>query len=114
MIWKQTIYGEPASKSNARIKTARGAVIKSMKAMRYLEDFRRQVKPPAEMFTEPVVMECTIYYRTQRPDLDESLVMDGLQYGGVVKNDRLIREKHVFHAIDKENPRAEIIIRPRD
>jgi Holliday junction resolvase RusA-like endonuclease len=31
---------------------------------------------------------------------------------GVYRNDRQVREKHVFHAIDRANPRAEIEVEP--
>ena len=50
---------------------------------------------------------CDIYYANNRPDLDEALILDGLQ-GLIYKNDRQVREKHVFHHIDKFNPRAEV------
>ena len=54
-----------------------------------------------------------IYYRTQRPDLDESLILDLLEKCGVYKHDRLVREKHGYHHIDRTTPRAEIRIEPR-
>jgi Holliday junction resolvase RusA-like endonuclease len=64
-----------------------------------------------------------IFYASERPDLDESVVLDVLQdrysgkgeerelvQKGVYKNDRQVREKHVFHGIDRGNPRAEVTI----
>jgi Holliday junction resolvase RusA-like endonuclease len=57
-------------------------------------------------------MTIHIYYASQRPDLDESLILDLLQ-GILYKNDRQVRERHVYHFIDKLNPRTEIWIRPR-
>ena len=66
-----------------------------------------------------------IFYATERPDLDESLILDILQdrfdgkrearvlvQRGVYRNDRQVREKHVFHHIDRANPRAEIEVEP--
>lgn len=68
-----------------------------------------------------------VFYATERPDLDESVILDVLQakYSPVVKgqtrevirrgvyiNDRQVREKHVYHGIDKRNPRAEIEVEP--
>jgi Holliday junction resolvase RusA-like endonuclease len=66
-----------------------------------------------------------IYYASQRPDLDESVILDVLQnrykgkgdarqliQKGVYANDRQVREKHVYHGIDKMNPRTEIEIEP--
>ena len=57
-----------------------------------------------------LVMYCTIFYSNERKDLDESLVMDCLEKSKIIRNDRLIREKHVNHFIDKQNPRAEIYL----
>ena len=64
-----------------------------------------------------------LYYSTRRPDLDESIVLDIMQAKfkgsgknrecvrrGVYLNDRQIKEKHIYHGIDKHNPRAEIEI----
>jgi hypothetical protein len=31
---------------------------------------------------------------------------------GVYRNDRQVREKHVFHGIDRANPRAEVTVEP--
>ena len=116
-LWTATILGEPASKANSRQlgKTWKGKPIirKSAKALSYREFALYQIARPKEPFTEEVTLFATIYYRTQRPDLDESLIMDILQEAGVVKNDRLIREKHIYHAIDKDNPRADLFVVPR-
>ena len=54
----------------------------------------------------------TIYYASQRPDLDPSLILDAMQ-GKIYVNDRQVREIHLYHAIDKDNPRAEITVEPR-
>ena len=35
-----------------------------------------------------------------------------LVQAGVYRNDRQVREKHVFHAIDPKNPRAEVVVEP--
>ena len=114
--WTQTILGEPASKANSRRLILVGKhprSIKSEKALNYEKYALAQIRPPAEPFDCEVCMVAHIHYCTQRPDLDESLIMDILEKGGVVKNDRRIREKHIFHYIDKENPRARITITPR-
>ena len=127
------IYGEPASKANSReivtmrIKgtdKTRPAVIKSEKAIAYEANALRQIPPKARIqLTEPVSITLRIWYASERPDLDESVVLDVLQnryakvkqtgervlvQAGVYVNDRQVREKHVFHGIDKANPRTEI------
>lgn len=128
-----TIKGEPASKANSRQlvqfgrgANARPAVIKSEKARSYEEAAQRQIPREARlMFSGPVRVTLRIFYASQRPDLDESVVLDVLQakYAkaqegrprellrlGVYANDRQVREKHVYHAIDKISPRAEIVV----
>ena len=136
-----TIFGEPASKANSReiVTFGRGdnkraAVIKSEKARGYEDNALRQIPPRARVQLKgPVRVTVRIFYATERPDLDESVVLDVLQdrwasekrdkagnvtrpktllQRGVYVNDRQVREKHVFHGIDKANPRAEITVEP--
>jgi len=107
-----TIFGEPASKSNSRkVVAIRGKVrvIKSAKALAYAKSFALQCCALGEVLTKDVSLTIHIYYRTRRPDLDASLIMDCLQ-GPVYKNDRQVKELHLFHHIDKENPRSEITV----
>ena len=87
--------------------------IKSSKALSYAEHFALQVRPLTNLLEGQLRADIWIYYATQRPDLDESLILDLLQ-GKVYLNDRQVRERHVYHYIDKENPRVEIAVRPRD
>lgn len=137
-----TILGEPASKANSReiVMIGRGEnrrpmVRKSDKALAYETDALRQIPPAARQRLEgPLRMTLRIFYASERPDLDESLILDVLQdrwgkmpdpnkalgmapprvlvQAGVYRNDRQVRERHVFHAIDKRNPRAEIVVEP--
>lgn len=129
-----TILGEPASKANQRQLVSfpdgkggkRPALIKSKKARDYEGDALRQIPPAVRVQLEgPVRVTLRIFYASERPDLDESVVLDVLQdryvgkgeqreivQKGVYRNDRQVREKHVFHAIDKANPRAEIEVEP--
>ena len=128
-----TILGEPASKANSRqlVTFGRGeakrpAIIKSKKALDYERDALLQVPARARaMLAGPVRITLRIFYASERPDLDESVVLDVLQarykragaervlvQRGVYANDRQVREKHVYHAIDRANPRAEIEVEP--
>lgn len=110
------VRGEPASKANQRRLVLRGnkpMFIKSSKALSYAESFALQVRPLADLLEGQLRVDMWIYYATQRPDLDESLILDLLQ-GKVYLNDRQVRERHVYHYIDKENPRVEIAVRPRE
>jgi Holliday junction resolvase RusA-like endonuclease len=130
---KFTILGEPASKANSRKLVTIGgrpSTIKSEKARNYERDALRQIPPALRHQIEcPVRVTLRIFYASQRPDLDESIVLDVLQdryktvgkgetkkrelvQKGVYVNDRQVREKHVFHSIDRANPRTEVIIEP--
>lgn len=138
------ILGEPASKANSREIVTRGGtmamvggrrtmvggrpmVIKSEKGRNYEYDAIRQIPPEAKkMLQGDLAISIRIFYASERPDLDESILLDVLQAKfekdpngarilarrGVYHNDRQIREKHIYHAIDKRNPRAEIEVWP--
>lgn len=130
-----TILGQPASKSNrSRIIMIAGhsSLVKSKEALAYEHDALRQIPPAARQRLEgPVRVTLRIWYSSERSDLDESLVLDCIQdrktrtkkdragnviraaelvQAGVYRNDRQVREKHVFHGIDKRNPRTEVVV----
>ena len=115
-----TIIGEPVSKANSRQivnnnKTGKQMVIKSPKARAYERDARIQVPFFDRLLDGPLRATIHLYYRSHRPDLDESIVLDVMQTRndcprGLYNNDRQVREKHVYHHIDKLNPRAEIVV----
>lgn len=126
---KLTIHGQPVSKANSRqLVNIRGRMvpIKSKDALAYERDVLRQIPTSARMrFAGPVRFTATLFYESERSDLDESLLLDCLQdryavkdgkrvlvQSGVYANDRQVRERHIFHGIDKRNPRAEITIEP--
>jgi Holliday junction resolvase RusA-like endonuclease len=129
------ILGQPASKANSRKPLmlghgdkARIQFVKSDAAYEYEQNALRQIPPRARLRIEgPVRITLYIFYQSERPDLDESIVLDVLQdrwkkhkltgdrhliQAGVYRNDRQVREKHVFHGIDKVNPRCEIRVEP--
>lgn len=124
-----TIIGEPASKANSRqlvtvgkADARRTLFIKSKKARDYERDALLQIPYHAkQMLQGELRVTLHIFYASERPDLDESIMLDVLQAkiktingvrelvrSGVYVNDRQVREKHVYHAIDKRNPRCEI------
>jgi hypothetical protein len=143
------ILGQPASKANSReigkkrmFSKKKGASVlvpllrKSDAALDYEAHAQKQIPAAARMeYQRPVRVTIRIFYRTELPDLDESVVLDVLQskfvkvidryehvgegqyrkvlarkqlWRGVYLNDRQVREKHIYHGIDKKNPRAEI------
>lgn len=112
--WMQEITGEPASKSNSRrIVRIHGntRIIKSKKALEYRDNFLSQVSPPDVPIEGDVELEVVVWYKTRRPDLDISLIMDLLQEGLVIVNDRQIKVIKAYHQLDKLNPRSSIGLR---
>ena len=106
------IYGEPASKANGRkLVTIRGrpAFIKSKKARDYVAMFDKQCPVLQELLEGDLSVTITIFYATRRPDLDESVILDCMQ-DKIYKNDRQVKEKHIFWGLDRDNPRAEITV----
>ncbi len=135
-----TSLGEAASKANSRQIVMRGGKpmsIKSEKALDFERNALRQIPPRYRVqYAGPVAVTLHIFYASERPDLDESIVLDVLQdryetqkltkaqkeagmkaerylvQRGVYVNDRQVREKHVYHAIDRANPRTVVKILP--
>lgn len=124
-----TIRGEAASKANSRQIVEindRPSSIKSAKARSFEAIAMLQIPSAAKrMFSGPVAVELNIYYASNRPDLDESIVLDVMQAKftgtgakrklvrtGVYLNDRQVTEKHVFKHRDPQNPRIEIAVAP--
>lgn len=107
-----TILGQPASKSNSRRLVRFGNVsrlIKSERAMTYIDLFRRQVQKQERLMTGDIRMTIHIWYASRRPDLDETLILDLLQ-GLVYVNDRQVKERHTYWHLDPQNPRTEMLI----
>ena len=106
------VCGEPASKANSRKLVhlnGRPAFIKSAKARSYVKDFQWQCPKLDPLLSGDLAVHLRIFYASRRPDLDESVILDAMQ-GLIYENDRQVKEKHVYHALDKANPRAEIVI----
>ena len=109
-----TIHGEPASKANSRrLVSIKGKTrfIKSEKALSYSRAFDQQCPFRKEPFgkKEDLAIAMKIFYKTRRPDLDESLILDLLQ-GRVYENDRSVKSKFIEHGLDKKHPRSVIVI----
>ena len=52
----------------------------------------------------------TVFYGSRKPDLDISLLLDSAQ-NYLFKNDRQVKEQHLYWRLDRKNPRSEIIIK---
>lgn len=106
------VKGEPASKANSRklvLFGKRPAFIKSQKARDYVATFDVQCRKLPSLLEGDLAVHITIYYATRRPDLDDSLILDCMEKK-IYNNDRQVKEKHIFHGLDKLNPRSEIFV----
>lgn len=110
------ILGQPVSMKNGRQivtnkATGKKMSIKSPEALQYEEDFLKQVPGQLKIcIDEPVKVSIVAYYASRKPDLDCELICDLLQKSGILKNDRLIHEKHFIKRLDRDNPRCDIRI----
>jgi len=108
-----TVHGQPQSKANSRqIVTIRGkpAVIKSAKARRYVTDFQIQCPKLNPLLEGDLAVSIKVFYASRRPDLDVSLILDCMQ-NFIYLNDRQVKEQHLYWALDKKSPRAEIKVK---
>ena len=123
IIWKATIQGQPTSKSNSqwvkivhRGPKSYGQIIKSTAAKKYMLQFEDEIRvkklKPKTPIEVDVKLTVWFFYESRRPDLDDSQLSDCLQYCEIIKNDRQIKEKHLYHGLSKTNPRAVIILQP--
>lgn len=77
--------------------------------MSYVTAFKAQCPALVPMITSEVAVHVKIWYASRRPDLDESVILDAMQ-GRIYPNDRAVREKHIYWGLDKDNPRATIVV----
>lgn len=112
------ILGQPPRKSNSRIlttNTGKPRFIKSKRALDYVDSFLLQTKQfysgePLGSLEQSLRADFVIFYETRRSDLSAELILDCLEKAGIIKNDRYIREVHLYGFIDKGSPRTHIKI----
>ena len=124
---KFTILGQAASKNRRRnvtnSRTGRPMSIKSPEAMAYFHSVALQMPRGLVPFEVPVFVTIHLYYTSERPDLEESVLLDAMQStyigsgktkrlvrAGAYANDKFVRRKLVEFHVDAENPRAEVTV----
>ena len=112
-----TILGQLYSMKNSRIYTGegrKGGFVKHPKAQQFCQDFAKQCGPwaPVEPLWGDVCCQVVVHYPSRRQDLDCALVYDCLQANGFIANDRQVKVKLEFWAVDPDNPRVEIALWP--
>lgn len=89
----------------------RSHVIKSQKALAFAAHVKKTVPVRQPLIEGDISIVIEIYYKTRRPDLDESLILDVLQ-GIAYVNDRQVKEKHIYWGLDPDHPRVIVQIFP--
>lgn len=112
---KQTIYGQPPSKSNSYkviIINGHPKLGKTEATKQYESSFFMQCSLRKKGICKRFKLMIDVFFKSDLPDLDNSLkvVLDCLQSSGSIKNDRLCAEIHARKLIDKKNPRIEFTI----
>ena len=112
---KQTIYGQPPSKSNSyKIITINGhsKLGKTDTTKKYELNFFMQCTLRKKGICKRFKLIIDIYFQSDRSDLDNALkiVLDCLQTSESIKNDRLCSEIYARKFIDKKNPRIEFTV----
>ena len=112
------ITGQPPRKSNQRMIVSRGRggppmVIKSKEAREYLSHFIASVPEKYRdlnlgSLKDDLRLDIIVWYTSRRPDLSIELIKDCIETAGVIKNDRYIREEHLYGFVDKQDPRISI------
>ena len=115
-----TILGHLPSMKNGRAifrnrMTGKPFSAKSNEARAYAGSFVLQVPAECKRLAlgsekTPLRAIVSVWYRSNRSDLDTALVYDCLQAAGVISNDRYVLEHHEFKHIDRRNPRVEITL----
>lgn len=112
---------QPYSKANSR-RPAMGVSKSGKKFTRFIKSenamsFDAVAKASKVLYgTKPpikgdVAVYALLAYRDRRPDVDESLMLDSIQ-GAAYINDRQVRHKLISGTIDKDRPRAVVLVKP--
>ena len=104
--------GEPASKANSRRLVAIGGkprFIKSKKGLSFVQSFTTQCPILDPLLDGDLLVAIEIYYASRRPDLDESLILDAME-NRIYKNDRQVKEKHIYWNLSRDDPHIKIKI----
>jgi hypothetical protein len=111
-LWSATIHGETPQSHPHGIALRDGTVrlVKSQSARLWQNRAVPQLlnRRPMRPLALDLVLDCRFWSSAQRPPIDESLVIEVLERAAIIAHGRQIREKHVFAAIDRDDPRVTV------
>jgi hypothetical protein len=109
-LWSATIRGEPTARPQMHdvlMTDGVARLIKSRPARLWQNTALAQLlnRRPSRPLTVELALECRILAATPRNDHDDALLLEVLERAAIIANASQIREKHVFAAVDREDPR---------
>jgi hypothetical protein len=112
-LWSATIQGEPMPQARlhdvvladgiARLIKSRPARVWQSLALPQLLN-RRPMRP----FAQDLALDCQFWSSARRPAIDEGFIIETLERAAIIAHGRQICEKHVFAAVDRDNPRITV------
>ena len=112
------LHGQPPRKSNSRrvvFQNGKTRVIKSAAALQWVQDALLQIPADCRVrmgsAEQPVEVVLHIYYESRRPDLSGELVLDVLQAGGVIANDRYVEHLDLWKHYSDHRPGVDVTVR---
>lgn len=112
-----TLHGAPMSGTNSKQRLQMGnrvVMLPSRRAVEWQRDMvaQLQAKHQAPAIAGPVSLSLSFFRQKRVGDLDNFAkpVLDALQKAGVIANDNLVSELHMYRLYDRANPRTEIVI----
>jgi hypothetical protein len=118
-LWSATVRGEPVPQTRlhdvvltdgvARLIKSRPARLWQNHALPQLLNHR-----PTRPLAVDLALDCRFWSSTSRPPIDEGLVIELLERAAIIAHGRQIREKHVFAAIDRDDPRVTMSLAPAE
>jgi Holliday junction resolvase RusA-like endonuclease len=115
--FRYVFLGDVPSKSNSYGTTRMGGFYKKKELKEYEKSFRGQILEARLLggfvhIDGEFALRCIVYFREKRKDLDNAfkIILDCLQAGGVITNDRMCVMIYAEKHKDKESPRVEILV----
>lgn len=113
-LWSGIIRGEPTPRSrmlDVFIADGTPHLIKSRPARVWQNRAMPQLlnRRPERPLAVELVLDCRVWSATARP-IDETLVVDVLERAAIIAHAGQIREKHVFTAVDRADPRVAVTL----
>jgi Holliday junction resolvase RusA-like endonuclease len=95
-------------------KKPRAILYKSAELKSYEKSFIEEIPENCKVdMIGDLNMAVVCYFSSRRPDVDNAAksILDCLQKGGVIRNDRSVMKLTLIKELDKDNPRVDIAIK---